>query len=136
VQTEKYFMGAFGRVQVIDFNAVTIENSAHLPRRPRNVDDCTLVRQECLNRPLLETERRFCGNKSEEVSSVSVLCSDREMMASLLDPRTNHLAVLMKDAAYRTACTALLRAEYINFTRTARATSTANQAAEELSVRC
>ena len=38
-----------------------------------------------LQRAILETERRFCGNQTEELNHNSVLLNDREKMAMLLD---------------------------------------------------
>jgi hypothetical protein len=131
VQTEQYFMGAMGRLlnedllarlrgdtlDVIQFMSVTKANSAHPPRLAKRVDGLTPVGKECLRRALLELERRVCGNKTEVVSHphLPVVPSEREMMASVLDPRTNRLKVLFEDREYRKKCVRLMKAEYVKY---------------------
>ena len=113
VQNEQYFMGAFGRLlnknllaklragqlPVMDCDAVTEKNTAHPPRIVKQ--PVTAVGQECVRRAILEMERRYCGNKTEELTGAHVIPTDREKLASLLDPRTNTHCTLFYNKVYR-----------------------------------
>jgi hypothetical protein len=81
------------------------------------MDGLTSVGKECLRRALLELERRAWGNKTEVVSvpPLPVVPCEREMMASVLDPRTIHLKILFDDKGYHKKCVRLLKAEYMKY---------------------
>jgi hypothetical protein len=69
----------------------------------------TEVGTECVRQVILEAERRYCGNTTEELTGAAVIPSDREKMASLLNPRTNQLKLLFHDRAYQRECKRLLK---------------------------
>ncbi len=48
----------------------------------------TAIGRTSLQRAILETERRYCGNQTEEINNNNVMFSDREQMAMLLDLMT------------------------------------------------
>ena len=109
VQTEKHCVAAFRYpllrdtmdalrapfVPVIELDEV--KNEPRLLRRKVAVDHLTGLGRECLNRAKLETERRYCGNRSEEISGDDVWMSSRDELAALLDPRTNACTHLKGD---------------------------------------
>jgi len=57
-------------------------------RNKKIVDFFIIVGYEALQRAILEAERHFCGNKTEEIDSSNVVLNYRDMMALLLDLRT------------------------------------------------
>ena len=65
-------------------------------------------------------QRRFCGNKSEQVlGDAGILSSDRELVCTLLDPRTNHATHLSE--AERERALDLLTTKAAEFKQTASA---------------
>ena len=66
-----------------------------------------------MQRAILETERRFCGNKLEEVNGASVILNDREMISMLLDLRT--LPCNNIDKEVRQEAVRLLKLAYVDF---------------------
>ncbi|KAI9346566.1 hypothetical protein BDR26DRAFT_954926 [Obelidium mucronatum] len=72
-----------------------------------------MIGQTCRNRALLELERRFCGNKTEDLEESTFLYSDRQLLATFLDIRTvkgPHL-----NAEMRKRGTVLFRDNYAAF---------------------
>ncbi len=59
-----------------------------IARRNKKVVNFSVVGYEALQRAILEAERHFCGNKTEEIDSSNVVLNYRDMMALLLDLRT------------------------------------------------
>jgi len=71
------------------------------------------VGYEALQRAILEAERHFSGNKTEEIDGSNVMLNDREMMAMLLDLRTlpcNNVETNVRNEAVR-----LLKLAYVEF---------------------
>ncbi len=58
------------------------------PRVNKDVIEFTVIGFKALQRAILETERRFCGNQTEELNHNNVLLNDRLKMAMFLDLRT------------------------------------------------
>lgn len=99
-QHEKLFMGALSSlvkmdmlkllrsvsISVVDLEAVTA--SPRMPKVEMGVEDLSPVISECLRRACLEAERRYCGNKTEELTWSDYCPSKRELGATLLDLRT------------------------------------------------
>ena len=56
-------------------------------RNKKIVDFFIIVGYEALQRAILEAEKRFCGNKTEEIDGSNVVLNDREMMAMLINLR-------------------------------------------------
>ena len=109
VQTEHHCVAAFRypllrdtmdalrapSLPVIDLDAV--KNRTRLVRKNVHVDLLTGLGRQCLNRAKLEAERRYCGNKSEQISGKDVWMSTRDELAALLDPRTTVCTHLKED---------------------------------------
>jgi hypothetical protein len=79
---------------VIDMSV--IDKRTKPERVEKKVEDISSAGLECLRPAMLEGERRYCGNDTEEVNIVAqpVDISDRELLASILDMRiikSNHL---------------------------------------------
>lgn len=78
-----------------------------------SVEDMSVVSQECVKCARLEAERRFCGNKGEELSLAEYESSSRELGATLLDLRivsAKHLS-----NALRSSPLDILRDEYMEY---------------------
>ena len=73
-------------IQVVDLDKVT--DAPKLPTKTKLVSDMTEIGRECLERAKLEAERRFAGNKTEELTNADVVLEKREGLSMLLDPRT------------------------------------------------
>jgi hypothetical protein len=58
------------------------------PRVSKFVVEFVAIGFNELQRAILETERRFCGNQTEELSHDNVTLNDREKMPMLLDLKT------------------------------------------------
>lgn len=126
-QYEKLYTGSYGTlikrhvysslksrsIKLIDQEAV--KEAPRLPRVDADVAAMTYVGATCRNRAILEFERRFMGNTTEETyhgGAQQVLTNDRQLMAMFLDLRTlNYLG----DKAVYTRVTALLADEYASF---------------------
>jgi hypothetical protein len=106
-QTEQAFTCALGlvlkRVMMEEFRSIRIvvidqDNVTKDPKVPKvkkSVSDFTDVGRTCLFRATLEAERRYCGNKGDELTNADVVPTDRELVSVLLDPRTvNSLSTL------------------------------------------
>ena len=102
-QCERFLNGAFRAViinltlnalrehrgqllQMVDLSKPT--TAARLPRKPTALKDMSDVGKVCAERALLEGERRFCANKTEEINGANIDMSRREMVATMLDVRT------------------------------------------------
>ena len=88
-----------GKISVIDQENVTLSN---VPRVEVSRDDLTDQGQIALDRALLEAERRWCRNKTEELTGASIVLSDLDLLRTLLDPRTVsccHLTVAQRRRA-------------------------------------
>jgi hypothetical protein len=81
------------------------------------VDSFSSVGAEALARARLEAERRYCGNKTNELIGSSQEFSIRELLATLLDPRTKGAAHL--DVQTRLRAVNLLNEHLLDFTLTA-----------------
>ena len=68
---------------------------------------------KALQRAILETERRFCGNQIEEVNHSNVTLNDREKVEMLLDLRTLPCSNVEKDV--RKQAVDLLHEAYVEF---------------------
>ena len=64
-------------------------------------------------RAMLEAERRFCGNKTEEVDDSNVSLNNRKMMAMLLKLRT--LPCNNVESGVRKEAVRLLKLAYVEF---------------------
>jgi hypothetical protein len=83
------------------------------PRDAVAVTDMTELGQTCRQRALLEGERRWCGNKTEQLTGAPITLSDRQLLATVLDLRT--MGCVHLDADQRAAGLRLLKAEYAIF---------------------
>mmetsp|Transcript_17226 Transcript_17226/g.55920 ORF Transcript_17226/g.55920 Transcript_17226/m.55920 type:complete len:852 (-) Transcript_17226:375-2930(-) len=115
VQSESLYLGACAAALKIDMIAklgddaelqvVQLENvtkEPKMPREPVSKDDLSAVGRMCLERARLEAERRFCGNKTEEILDYCYKMNDREKIATLLDFRTvncDHIPPFMAKTA-------------------------------------
>ena len=102
VQTEQHPVSAFRAVLLQDlldgFRAPTLDVinlqevgvSPRLPRIKVAEGTLTIVGKTCKDRCLLEAERRFAGNDSEELTGADVEINDNDGLCTLLDPRTNN----------------------------------------------
>ncbi len=79
----------------------------------KSVVDFTAIGFKALQRAILETERRFCGNQSEELNHKNVTLNDREKMAMLLDLRTLPCSNVEKEV--RKQAVDLLQEAYVEF---------------------
>ena len=128
-QTENTYTGSYGpllkmtvinkfrggALNVVDQKNVTADSN--LPRLITSRENFTPVGQIAFDRAILELERRFCGNKSEEISGAEVTISSEELVATLLDPRTvscRHLKPVLRKRAMK-----LYVEKYITFAVTA-----------------
>ncbi len=68
---------------------------------------------QALQCAILETERRVCGNNTEEVKDYKVTLNDREKLAMLLDIRTLPCSNVSKEV--RKESVELLHEAYIEF---------------------
>ena len=79
-------------VSVVDLDRIGSQDV--LPRIDRHVSELTEMGKTALFRAQLEMERQYCGNQALELSgfdgSSKVPMSKRELLSSLLDPRTCH----------------------------------------------
>ena len=132
VQTEKKFIAAFGPVMRKNLHNEYTSNTMYLihldewkdqihpPRRQVPVDDFSDNGRECRKRALLEVERRFFGNNTEEVfeedAQEAVLKLKQRGKATLvLDKRTCYRRSIMHtEEEWKDACAAL-RVFYIEF---------------------
>ena len=58
------------------------------PHVNKDLVEFTAIGLKALQRAILDTERRFCGNQTKELNHNNVLLNDRKKMAMLLDLRT------------------------------------------------
>lgn len=79
-------------VSVIDPSRVTKDSK--LERINKRRDELTSVGRTCLERAIIEGERRFCGSDAETITDKQVIVSDRELLATLVDVRTKGAAHL------------------------------------------
>ncbi|KAK3246720.1 hypothetical protein CYMTET_43755 [Cymbomonas tetramitiformis] len=124
-QLEKPFTGAYcclvkgttmselrsDHLPVVALDKVTA--SPKLPRVLTPVSQLSAAGQECRRRAILEGERRFCGNVTEEISGGPLEVDDRELTCMLLDLRTvgaNHVSLVQRRRAV-----ALLAKAYVDF---------------------
>lgn len=85
--------------------------SPRLERVATAIDTLSETGKVCVKRALLEAERRFCGNKTEEITGTPLVFSNRELICTLLDPRTKaaaHLDTATKRRALELLCNALV----------------------------
>ena len=75
--------------------------------------ELTAIGRTSLRRAILETERRFCGNQTEEINNNNVTLNDREKMAMLLDLGT--LPCNNVDKEVRKQAVELLHEAYVEF---------------------
>lgn len=80
---------------------------------PIDVNTLSPVGKTCLQRALLEAERRFAGNKTEQLTGAFPLVTEREYVSILLDPRTNRL---LTDRDTMKKAFALFVTALVNFT--------------------
>ena len=128
-QHEKLFLGAISAVVKIDMLArlrrdeisvIDLEGVTECNRMPRvsvDVESLSSVSVECLSRARLEAERRFCGNKTEELNWKDYCPSERELGATLLDLRTVNANHLNDDQ--RKEAVSILKGEYVEFAKRA-----------------
>ena len=84
-----------------------------MPRVNKSVVEFTTIGFKALQRAILETERRLCGNNTEEVNNGKVTLNDREKMAMLLDLRTLPCSNVEKEV--RKQAVELLHEAYVEF---------------------
>ena len=77
------------------------------------VAEFSAIGSTALQRAILETERRFCGNQAEELNHKNVTLNEREKMAMLLDLRT--LPCINVEKEVRKQAVELLQAAYVDF---------------------
>ena len=82
------------KLGVVDMSNVT---KSKTPRVNVNVADLTQVGRTAKDRAILEGERRFCGNKTDDISGDAVIMNKMERVAMLLDLRTAGGAHVDKD---------------------------------------
>ena len=99
-QIEQYFCSAyFVLIKALTLNALRGKSlpvvdltkpttNPILPRAPKKYDDFSEAGRTCWQRALLECERRFCGNVTEDIDEAPLVMSDREKISMLLDLRT------------------------------------------------
>lgn len=75
----------------------------------------TPVAQEARKRATLEGERRFCGNKGEELTGKPVVMTKRDKLATLLDPRTANCLNLLGRTALLLEMRSVLLEAYVKF---------------------
>ena len=75
-------------LRVLDLDHIGVQAENNMPGISKQVEDFTVIGKTCLERAHLEAERRYCGNKTEERLSSRIELTDREKIATLLDPRT------------------------------------------------
>ena len=114
-------------VQIVDLSQPT--TAAILPRKPIQMSEMSETGKECLLRALLEGERRFCSNNTEEINDSDIIMSRREKCASMLDLRTTKGGHL--NTAQLSACKEVLYEEYAKFAMTANATKLVKQEEEK-----
>jgi hypothetical protein len=117
-----------GTLEVVELSLIT--KNPRLPTISKPVIEFTPVGYEALQRAILETERRFCGNTSEEIQGLSVTVTDLELLASILDVRTKSLGQLSIED--RDKAKALLRTTYIAFAEKAWLHNKSAREAEEM----
>ena len=102
-------------IAVIDLDQVT--TAPKLPRISKNVREMTMIGKEVRLRALIEGERRFCGNKTDNlIHTAEAVMSDRELLATVLDLRTFGCAHLSE--GQRTKAKELYETAYVNFALT------------------
>ena len=77
-----------------------MSSSSVIPYKHKNVAALSATGRTALDRGILESERRHCGNKSEEISGKPVIVSTREELATLLDPRTLAVSGCLVDGVW------------------------------------
>ena len=124
-QRERGFNGAFtpliktlaltklraDELYVIDMPNVKI--SPHVPRVAIKIDNLTDMGQTARVRAILEGERRWCGNQTEELTGASVNMGRHELLCTLLDKRTlgcHHITGPQRAEAYT-----IFLEEYVKF---------------------
>lgn len=102
VQTEQHPVNAFRWLVFQDLldglrspmlRTIKLDDVRAEPRLPRHEipeANLTMVGAECKRRMLLEAERRFAGNETEEVTGADVTVTEHDKLSTLLDPRTNN----------------------------------------------
>lgn len=134
VQNEKGLYAAYGPVMRMELHKklnsdtmeiIDVNNWGKTPKAPRvTVDVATWSDKgkECKQRALLECERKFFGNRSEDVirGASEIKLKDREKAALVLDKRTCANTNVLSKRAWQDACNAL-KEFYISFYTTAMA---------------
>ena len=127
VQTENHFTGALAyplaehtmaklrgeQFQVVDWKAVTA--SSKLPLLVKEVASFSAVGKVARERVILEGERRFCGNLTEEHTGESVVLMTRDKLAQMLDLRTVGCSHFKDRDDLRHECKALLKGDYVAY---------------------
>ena len=125
-QTEKKFTAAFGyamkktamaKLRATKMSVVKlaeVNSKPSLPREDVDVSTFTDVGKETLRRAALEAERRFCGNRTEELQYGDVEMSLADQLSALLDPRTCSLSHIA-DREMKGKMVDLLKEEYVRF---------------------
>jgi len=102
-------------IKLVDTSKLKNNTSPRPLRTPVKVEDLSELGKTVLNRAKLEAERRFCGNKTEEVTGNPVEVSNEDLLCMVLDPRCVpllHSSKLLKDTDKKRA-EKLLKEEYI-----------------------
>eukprot|EP00664_Eupelagonemidae_sp_cell27_P000382 gene382-9428_t len=140
-QYEQHYTGAFGTlIKGVTMRAlrkptlmmIDLPNTRVSPRLPRIEKPCTglsEIGKTTRFRATLEGERRYCGNTGETLNNTPIIMSDREKLATLLDPRTVGAAHLTTEQADEAV--ALLENEYTRFAIQAHAYATLSEKPSE-----
>ena len=124
-QYEQLYTGAFGTLikgttmralradtlHVVDL--AKVDKQPRLIRKPVPVTSLSQIGQICRKRATLEGERRYCGNKTEELSGAPLLIGRRELLSTLLDLRTVGCAHLTSDQRHEAVD--IFREVYVDF---------------------
>ncbi len=103
VQTEAAFTAAYSpyfkiqllkalraeKMDIVDLRKIstTAKLGPKLPMVSKSVHVFSLLGKASVARAKLEAERRFCGNKTEQINDAPVVVSPAEWVATFLDPR-------------------------------------------------
>ena len=124
-QRERGFNGAFtpliktlclNKLRAKQLNVIDMPNVKLSPKVPRvaiTIDDLTSMGKTARVRAILEGERRWCGNNTEELTGAGVTMGKHELLCTLLDKRTlgcHHITVEQRGEAYR-----VFLEEYVSF---------------------
>eukprot|EP00966_Prymnesium_polylepis_P301277 6961437-Prymnesium_polylepis.1 len=117
------------KLDVIDLKKVGALPASKLPRVETVWEDLTPLGKKCLERAILEGERRWCDNEGESLTSADVILSDREVLAGLLDLRT--IRHFESNDTLKARALELLEAEYTKYAKTVREHETQKKEALE-----